>query len=162
MKKKWIALCLCLLLVAVNVVPAYASEDDTPTPYTYMDGNGYTVRSIIVNGKSYDVRLTLSFSATDGARSSVSCAAPIDILIGNVSVTYDTKNYGYVTNSGGGKLVSLPYDSNYYAYSGYVVCSVGMSQVINYTTMSGSATFYGFGTNATNATVSTTMTPPSN
>lgn len=156
MKKRLLTFCLLMMLVVSSIVPAYAEDGDehTPSPYTNMEGNGYAVREVVYGGRTYDARLSLSFSASYGARATVSCNAAIAVNIGTVTAKFITISYGYVTNSGGATRVELTGD-NHVGYSGYVACSRGMAQVEGYESISGSATFYG----DKSVSASTTMKP---
>ena len=156
MKKRLLMLCLCMILAILGSVPAYAEEGDgeIPVPYTNLDGNGYTVREVTYEGYTYDARLSLSFSATYGARAVVYCEAAIPVAIGNLTVKFITKSYGYATESGGGTRVHLS-ANNHTEYSDYVTYSKGMPQVKGYDFISGSATFEG----ENDCYVSATMKP---
>lgn len=131
--KKLIALCLCLLLAVLLAVPAFARD---------YSGNGYTSGSVIYNGKAYGVSMTSNFSSEAGAYTCISCSAAVKVYFGSVTVTFDTTNNGYVTERGGSVTRQLS-NYNQTVVSGYVRYTGGMSRVVGYTYITGSATLYG-------------------
>jgi hypothetical protein len=145
MKKRLISMCLCFLLIISSVMVAYADDGDngdSPVLYSSYSGNGYSVGEVIFNQKTYDTRMSAGFSSTSGSYTQVYTLAAINVILGTVTVKYDTISYGYVTDKGGSTAVQLT-DDNHTARSGYVKCSKGMSQVIEYVNISGSATLVG-------------------
>ena len=65
----------------------------------------------------------------------------IEFLNRSLTVMYDTINYGYVTDTGSSMRGRFSSTKTEYC-SAYVPCSWGMSQVIAYMTIRGSAIFY--------------------
>lgn len=130
--KKLISLCLALVLMcSVLAVPALAAVEPR--------GNGYEGFSILYNGKSYTVSLTVSYSSTHGARTKLYTEAVVRVELDPTTVQYNTTNYGYITNTGSGNTGNLTEDEHLIV-TPYVPCSKGMSQVINYVYMKGFAT----------------------
>lgn len=130
MKKKIIGLFLCVLVVAslAGSVAARASE-----------GNGYVSNSIYYNDKVYDYWMSTRFDAAKGASIQLTCQAPITVTLYNLEVKYNTKNYGYIINTGGAQTKTLdPANGDDMICTKDVPCSKGMSQVIDYTYIQGS------------------------
>lgn len=134
MKKIQKTLCLVLALALCVAMPitAFAAESS---------GNGYHTRDIVFNGKTYEAALAANYNSTYGARTIASCQAYIKVWMTAVTVTYDTKNYGYITDTGTAKTSTFS-SGNTSIYTPYVACSKGMDQVVYYKTIYGSATFY--------------------
>lgn len=134
MKKLQKTLCLVLALALCVAMPitAFAAESS---------GNGYHLRDIVFNGKTYEASLAANYSSTYGARTIASCQAYINVWMKPVTVKYDTKNYGYITDTGTAKTSTFSF-GNTSIYTPYVACSKGMDQVIHYVFISGSAVFY--------------------
>ena len=142
MKKKVLSLMLCVLLIALMALPANAAESA---------GNGYHTRDIVYNGKTYQASLATNYSATYGARMMASCQAYIRVWIKAYTVTFDTLHHGYITNTGSPRTTYFG-KNNTTVYTSYLACSVGMSDVIKYKTISGSAVFYASSQYTLNAT----------
>lgn len=131
--KKASSFILCALLVVFLSVPSFAAESA---------GNGYHLRDIVYNGKTYEAALAANYNSTYGACSIASCQAYITVWMKPVTVTYDTKNYGYITDTGTGKIATFS-SGNTSIYTPYVECSKGIDQMVYYVSISGSAVFYG-------------------
>lgn len=130
--KKIISLVLCLLIIISLATPAFAA---------HWSGNGYHVKEVMYNGKYYSASITTRYNSSQGAYTAVSCHAPIEFLNRSLTVMYDTINYGYVTDTGSSMRGRFSSTKTEYC-SAYVPCSWGMSQVIAYMTIRGSAIFY--------------------
>lgn len=130
MKKKIIGLFLCVLVVASLACSVSASG---------MSGNGYTSHSIYYSGMPYTLVMTTKYDPNGGAYTSISClAAGVGVDFQNVRVVYKTLNYGYVTNIGGAVKTFLTEGASVVC-SGKVPCSRGMSQVVRYDDIQGTA-----------------------
>lgn len=130
MKKKIIGLLLCVLVVAslVASVSARASE-----------GNGYVCNAIYYNDKLYDYWMSTRYNSAKGASIQLTCQAPVTVTLYDLEVKYNTKNYGYIINTGGTTTKKLdPANGDNMICTKDVACSVGMSQVIAYEYIQGS------------------------
>lgn len=127
--KKLISLCLALVLMcSVLAMPALAAVEPR--------GNGYTSFSITYNGKPYTVTVSASYDSGKGARVSATTLAAVYVKLNAPVVEYNTISYGYITDTGTGKAETLTEEVHTLS-TDYVPCSKGMSQVINYRSISG-------------------------
>lgn len=133
MKKAVSAILASALLLVVVACPAFASSWTT---------NGYAVKTVYYNGYPYDASLGFGYNANSGAYLEASCQAAIGVNINTLTVKYLTKNYGYVTNSGGEKIGAFS-QYTHTIRGGYVPCGVGMSQVVRWVYANGNAYFRG-------------------
>lgn len=132
MKKRIISMFMILMLMlSVMAIPAYAAG--------MPRGNGYEGFSIVYNNKNYSVSLSTSYSSNAGGRTQVYTEAAVPVTLDAPTVKYNTKNYGYITDSGSAASATLT-DSNHFLATAYVPCSKGMIQVVNYAYISGGVT----------------------
>ncbi len=108
-----------------------------------ITSNGYSSTNVTYDGKTYTIFLGVGGCNDKVARVTAHCAIDdIKIIIGNVTVKFDTKNYGYVTNVGAGVTdrTSEKY-SYFYITTSDVVCSKGTAQVVKVLNVNSSAVF---------------------
>lgn len=130
--KKLISLCLALVLMcSVLAVPALAAVEPR--------GNGYSSFDIMYNDKSYSVSVSASYDSSKGGRVSVSTMAAVKVRIEAPVVQYNTISFGYITDTGSATEKTLTTTVHVHS-TDYVPCSKGMSQVINYRSISGYCT----------------------
>lgn len=131
MKRRILSVVLCVVMMLALAAPALAV-----TPRANPESKQYTY-----GGKTYIATLSLEYSSLNGGRSVArSGGTYIEVTLSNVSVTFDTQSYGYVTASGGGKSQWFGENTSVIR-SGFVSCPYGSSQALGYTYMSGNATF---------------------
>ena len=123
-----LAMMLSLSVTAFAASPARAS------------GNGYSMTSVKVGGKSFDIIASAAEADSEGY-TAAQCRAYIRIDHSKVSVQFDTTHYGYVSESGGA-VTRWPSGSNYTTQSGHVGCRYGASEVEKIRGLNGTVTFY--------------------
>lgn len=101
--------------------------------------SGYHSGDVYLNGKRYSYDTYFQMDGK-GIRSMISTSAYIARTHENITVQFNTNNYGYNTVTGG-----YSYWSSYsgVSYSGTVHCSYGDSQVISYIYMHGYVRLHG-------------------
>lgn len=134
MKKRFLFLVLTLALALSCITPAFAAESS---------GNGYHVRDIIYNGKTYEAVLAASFKADKGAACTIiTCRACVKFTQKKVTAVFDTKNYGYISAISASQTKKFTEQQSTFE-SPYATCSKGASQVITYRDINGGAIVYG-------------------
>lgn len=150
MKRLMLFILVCAFSFGIIICPASASSDSSDISPKLV-GNGITQTTITFNGKEYTATVCTDYSPSLGMRVYASTPAYINVSINKLTVKYDTRNYGYITDEGGERIGHFSNSVNV-VYGSYVSCSKGMGQVIDYISASGSATF--FADNASTVSVS--------
>ena len=131
MRRLW-TIIVCLMLIMAMAIPVSAA-----TMY-----NSRTETIIKFNVKEYPATLFINENRSNGVRMGATCQAVIPVRFVNLTVVYDTYNYGYWTDSGGARIETISVNRTT-VYSYYVPCSKGTDQVIDCLRADGTAVFQG-------------------
>ncbi len=128
---------LCGFIFAIAVCcPSITNVNADEAEFTR---SGYHNGSVTLNGKQYSYDTYFQMDGK-GVRTVISTSAYIARRHENITVQFNTYNYGYDTQTGGYSYWS-PYSG--VSYSGTVHCSHGDSQVISYNYMHAYVYLYG-------------------
>ena len=134
-----LAMMLSLSVTAFAASPARAS------------GNGYSMTTMKVNGKYYDIAASTG-ETNKSAYTAGACTAIIRIRHSAVGARFDTTHYGYVSQSVGASNTQTT-ANNPYTRSNLVVCRYGVDEVERITYIHGGVTFYGDSATTLNVTL---------
>lgn len=126
-------------------VPFALGDDSTPGINPLGSGSGYNQGTMTYNGKSYAYNVYIEATTGNGCRTGCYTEAACTREHGNVSVQFNTKNYGIVSASGGKCtcVVDVNDPSSFTTYSFWVLCPKGNSQIVSYVTASGTVAMTG-------------------
>lgn len=129
--KRMRAFTMALIMAFVLTVPAFA---------TPRSGSGYKTGTVIKNGASYPVTVSLAADSSHAVYTTCSTEARVSRTHNKITVIFRTAHDGYITATGGEKTTGIVYGPT---SSAKVACPCNAEDFVSYMGMNGSVTLYG-------------------
>lgn len=129
----------------VSEVPFATAGIAPPSIDPLSAGSGYNQGTMIYNGKSYEYNVFIEATYSYGYRTGCHTLAACQRYHSNLSVVFNTENYGMVSGFGGASLCSVNVNnpSSFTSYSDWVGCSYGNKQIVSFPEASGTVELTG-------------------
>lgn len=132
-------------IAPTSEIPFAAVDTLTPGIDPLSAGSGYNQGTMTYNGKSYAYNVFIQATTGNGYRTGCHTEAACESHHSNLSVEFNTKNYGIVPATGGAKTcyVDDTNPSSFTSYSFWVPCPKGNAQIVSFPLASGTVVLTG-------------------